>query len=299
MRKIGIVTLNGNYNLGNRLQNYALQKVVESLDYQVETLVIKPNSNLNDKTTKKIYIIEIIIRVIKIISLKDKYFLRKKRTKIFKEFTKRYINENQIFFENVNFYRDNYICFIAGSDQIWNPFYNQLDSRYFLQFAKINKRISYAASFGVSNIPKDNIKKYKTWLTNIPNLSVREKEGQNIISLTTAKESNLNLDPTLLLNRTEWLKISKKSKYKVKSPYILTYFLDGISDDIKKIIRDLKSKYNCSLINIADLKDKNGYLVGPSEFINLIDNAKIFLTNSFHGVAFAINLKTDFIAFER
>lgn len=38
-KKLGIVTLYGNYNFGNRLQNYAVQQIFRSRGYDVETIV--------------------------------------------------------------------------------------------------------------------------------------------------------------------------------------------------------------------------------------------------------------------
>ena len=32
MKKIGVITLNGNYNFGNRLQNYAMMEVLKRVD---------------------------------------------------------------------------------------------------------------------------------------------------------------------------------------------------------------------------------------------------------------------------
>ena len=39
MKKIAILTLNGQYNYGNRLQNYATQEVLKSLGFSVETII--------------------------------------------------------------------------------------------------------------------------------------------------------------------------------------------------------------------------------------------------------------------
>ena len=38
--KIGIITLNGYFNYGNRLQNYALQETLKSFGYEVETVLV-------------------------------------------------------------------------------------------------------------------------------------------------------------------------------------------------------------------------------------------------------------------
>ena len=38
---------------------------------------------------------------------------------------------------------------------------------------------------------------------------------------------------------------------------------------------------------------------GPIEFVDLVNNAKCVLTDSFHGTAFSINLHTPFFVFSR
>lgn len=49
MGKIGIITLNGYFNYGNRLQNFALQQVLKSFGYEVETIIINNIHNLNSQ----------------------------------------------------------------------------------------------------------------------------------------------------------------------------------------------------------------------------------------------------------
>ena len=51
--KIGIVTGYGLFNYGNRLQNYALQFVLEKLGHNVETLVVEPEYNCIKRIIKK------------------------------------------------------------------------------------------------------------------------------------------------------------------------------------------------------------------------------------------------------
>ena len=47
MKKVAIYTLNGNFNYGNRLQNYALQEVIKSLNYECETVILKNKITVN------------------------------------------------------------------------------------------------------------------------------------------------------------------------------------------------------------------------------------------------------------
>ena len=50
MVKIGLLTLNGYSNFGNRLQNYATQEVLNSLGFDVETII---NATVSEKTLSK------------------------------------------------------------------------------------------------------------------------------------------------------------------------------------------------------------------------------------------------------
>ena len=59
MKKVLIITLYGNFNFGNKLQNYALQEKLKSLGFEVETLVYKHTYKSKLKNIK-VYIAKII-----------------------------------------------------------------------------------------------------------------------------------------------------------------------------------------------------------------------------------------------
>lgn len=61
MKKIGIITLNDNYNYGNRLQNYAAQEFIKKIEPNAKVLTIR-NYPI---TNKKCNILENIFRIIK------------------------------------------------------------------------------------------------------------------------------------------------------------------------------------------------------------------------------------------
>ena len=51
LRKIGILTLNGYFNYGNRLQNYALQETLRTMGFEVETVINEDLFNRGRKFT--------------------------------------------------------------------------------------------------------------------------------------------------------------------------------------------------------------------------------------------------------
>lgn len=314
MRKVGIVTLNGYYNYGNRLQNYALQSVIESFDFEVETLI-----NANKPVHLETVSFYSKLKKIKNKSIKDItnrfkqdvinfYYAHEneeselQRTKIFKEFTKKHINETGFVISENEIpgnLSDVYNYFVTGSDQVWNPDYIYGSSINFLTFADKNKRIAYAPSFGVSVIPEDMKEKYKEWIKDIEHLSVREDDGAKIIRDLTKREAPVLVDPTLLLTKEKWLSISKEASNKPKEKYLLTYFLGGIPDNYKKQISQIVKKNNLKVINLGDIREKETYRTGPSEFIDYINSCSLFCTDSFHGAVFSILLEKPFIVFER
>lgn len=308
MKRIGIITLNGYFNYGNRLQNYALQEVLRSYGFEVETILNEPIKRIKEKPSffkrAKNLIegspIKKINKKIKVKLYKEKLDLE--REAIFREFSDKYIGETDFIISDNNIpddLKDRYNFFVTGSDQIWNPYYRNGSSIDFLQFANEDQRVSYAASFGISTIPREYKDNYSLWLKNFKSISVREDAGAKIIKQLTGIDVPVVLDPTMLLTKSDWLSIAKPADNKPKKRYLLTYFLGEVSTRRKREIDRLAKEYNLIVINLAQFRYQSEYLTGPSEFIDYINSATIFCTDSFHGVAFSILLETPFIVYNR
>lgn len=283
MKKIAIVTIES-MNYGNRLQNYALQTVLQSMGFSVKTL-----HRVNCTKNLKYYMKRLA-----------QYILQTKALK-FHQF------DHNIDFSDIAIGKDTYPAdlktqfdfFIAGSDQIWNPHYNFVAGKCdFLAFADDRQKISYAASFGVNEIPEERKKEFSEYLKTFKAISVREKQGVEIIKNLCTNDVNVVLDPTLLLNQEMWSKVERNSQVGKKKKYILVYALGEKSDRFTERITDLGEEYE-----IIDLraKQKNGkqLSVGPSEFLSLIKNAEMILTDSFHATVFSIIYCKKFITFNR
>lgn len=204
-------------------------------------------------------------------------------------------------------YAKKFTDIIVGSDQLWLPsglatgFYN-------LMFApdECNK-VSYASSFGVSTIPKNQKKKTKQYLERIQHLSVREAAGQKIIKDLTGRDADVILDPTMILSKEQWDKyIDDKILY--DEDYIFCMFL-GNNPEQRKTVEKLKEAVGCKIIALRHLDeyisddesfgDIAPYDIGPAEFINLIRHAKYVCTDSFHVSVFSIIYHKQFITFNR
>ena len=197
--------------------------------------------------------------------------------------------------------KDSVACF-AGSDQIWNSSTMYIDPMYYLRFAPAYKRVALAPSFGRDFVADYNVGKMSRWIGEFASLSVREDSGVKLIKDMTGRDAINLVDPTLMVDGETWKKnlgVEDKS-----TNYILAYFLDKPSDSARRAIAELKESLACEVIAIPYQFDEMDYCdkvvpTGPVEFLDLINNAKCVLTDSFHGTAFSINLHTPFYVFAR
>lgn len=275
-KKIAIVTLFGNFNFGNRLQNFAMQEFLIQQNYIVSSIY---KTDIYNKTVKKT-IKNFVRYVYALISKKGKRSLK------FWKFTKRYIkmtcvNSNKEF-ELLN---KDFDYFIVGSDQVWNPEFFDIPYEQFLLFTQSEKKIAISASFGIEKIPENKIKVVRDSLNTFNHFSVREEKAALIIKDLINKDANVVIDPTMMLEKEKWdnylTKVSPKKKY------ILVYFLGDLTEEYKKFIENVSSINNLDVIDILD--EKSGYYDSdPFDFITLISKSSLVVTDSFHGSVFSI-----------
>lgn len=292
MKKCAIVTLWGD-NFGNKLQNYALQEFLKkNYELDVYTLVYQ-----NERTKTKNGIKDKVIS--KVNSIRNKILYKKQlndRKNKFLEFSKNYINKfERIITSKEDFKKlnDEFDFFIVGSDQVWNTYWEGKNPFFYLNFVLPQKRISYAASFGINSIDKKYKDMIATELKKFNIISVREEQGKKIINEMIEKEVEVLVDPTLLLSTEEWKTFSRNSRYSnITEKYIVTYFLG--KDKHKKELRKLNKKTGYKIINLIDLNQKEFYSANPIDFVYLIKNAEYVFTDSFHACVFSIIFDKEF-----
>ena len=285
MKKAGIVTLFGEYNFGNRLQNYAVQQVLRNKGLEAETI--------------KYIGLEDDVPVIR--NEKDESRLKK-----FKKF-----NENIEFADEILYkehevperFKSDYDYIVMGSDQIWNFTFDKIFSDKALgTFVPKEKRVSFSASFGVDYAPEKGSNLYelcKNGLNDIKSISVRESAGKEIVGKLTGRDDvEVLIDPTMMLDKSEWEKVMKKPESLKTDKYILKSFLGDVSSDVWKELKRVAEENECEIIDISD-KNSPYYDMGPAEFLYLEKNAFLVATDSFHSCVFSIIFSTPFIVFER
>lgn len=295
--RIGIVTLFGNFNYGNRLQNYALHTVLSQMGHDVDTLVTLENTSALKSVFHKFFEKE-----------NGAIRLRTKgehdRDAAFSKFTDSLIPTRIVASNGSGIptqLNDEYDYFVVGSDQVWNPLWwgDSLECRcandYLLQFADASKRVAYSASFGLASLPENWVPAFREALEKYAAISVREDAGASIVEELTGRKVPVTLDPTMLLTVNQWRKIENPVACKQK--YVFQFNLGEQSDAQVKLTAELKS-LGYEIVDYMNPKCR--YFGGdPSDFLSYIDKADCVLTDSFHASVFSILFKRPFVVFDR
>jgi hypothetical protein len=301
--KIGILTIVDYDNYGNRLQNYALQKVMHNMGHEVLTVKNFHDSqpSIFKKTFKIFDLTRLIPRLKKNVYNKLRYRdINSKRSKNFAKFTQKYINESKKSYFSI---KDDYNelsdvdCFVIGSDQVWNYTFSRFSDIDFGMFTT-KPKISYAASFGITTVPSNLKEYYSERLNGIESVSVREDAGQKIVEDLTDKKATVVLDPTFLVQKAEWLELTKDCPL-YKHKFVLTYFLGEVDRETASYIRKYAERNQLLVKNLGNQKDKRLWEAGPEEFVSLFSQTEKIFTDSFHACAFSIIFEKDFEVFER
>ncbi len=324
MKKVAIISLYHNsQNYGGVLQAFALNQAIEKFGLDAYQIDYVPDVKSGDKSEaaskylKKHGLFRLMSKTARSLGkgiyskisyrhLKGEF---RKRSKVFKDFRENRIKHTApctsetIQSLTVDF--DGYIC---GSDQIWKP--TVVNDAYMLSFVNREKiKFSYAASLSVDTLSEDEKFKYSIWLRDYKGISVRERQAVDLLSPLTDIPVQWVCDPTLLLTKKEWLSHCAAYEQCEDKPYMFCYFL-GDDSIHRKMATDYAKKNNLRIVTIPNLQkqpravdarfgDDRLYDVSPLDFVSLISGAEIVFTDSFHAVAFSLNLETPFFVFER
>ncbi|MFV3327961.1 polysaccharide pyruvyl transferase family protein [Pseudomonas sp. NY15372] len=300
--KIALITIHWANNYGAALQVYACAQSlsrfgqVSVIDYRCEY------------TSKGMQLFRFGWGIRDLLRLgKDllRIFPRYRVIKKFSEFNAKNLSVTRIIRTDEDFKKlvSDFDVFVSGSDQIWNPKIvsdlGRLDGRFFLDFAQDKKRISYASSMGTYKYSPQEIKSVASYLNKYQFISVRESDTAVTLQEILGRSVEHVLDPTLLMNKSEWLSgCSKKTEN--RSGYILIYALKK-DKLLKEVVEKTSSLLGLKVYSIDQDPvinyrcDRHMMDVGPDEFVELFSNASFVITNSFHGTAFSVNLNIPFI----
>lgn len=297
-RKTATVTWIKYHNFGTCLQAYALQQVILGLGFQNEILDDSLIGNEKKKCTLRVVINKLYCLVKKCVLFK--FYCRTNASfELYQQFKNKYllINEDILPLHSV---ADKYDIFICGSDQIWFPSEHIFFPYYYLDFTQ-KKKIAYAPSIGVPVYPECFKLKVKPLLEQFSSLSVREKEGADLLAEFVNKPISTVLDPTLLLTKSHWERFIQDTG-KQEKDYILCYFLtpnQWYLDYVKRFAAQKNLPVKIFATHVRYVNWKNLLFAGPEEFLNAIYKSTYFFTDSFHGSVFSILFEKRFYTFQR
>lgn len=303
MKKVGIITMHRVKNCGSILQAYALQQKILELGYKCEIIdYVYPNKEhliyLNKLNSRKKSLKTFLSdRIYFLLTLKRNYKM--------KNFLQTNLILSKIKYESQELIKRNppiYDLYCTGSDQVWNSRFNCNDDVFYMSFCKLTSNIfSYASSSTVKDCADENNLKY---LCKYKNISVREKTSQDELQKHFGKKVQINLDPTLLIDGTCWTTLLSLPKRIIKRPYVLFYILTYSFNpypDVEKLVSEIIKQTHLypvflygSVKRTIKFGAKNILNAGPLEFFNLINNAEIVITSSFHGTCFSILQNKNF-----
>lgn len=292
--KIGIFTWHYYQNFGSALQCFALQSILESMGEDVKVINYR-NPKFGSVNIFKENICYILAPILQCVS---------KRFKLSNLlFRKKYINETRLVrtSEEICEISKHFDVIVYGSDQIWAP--NLLNTIYLGEHVDSTvRKISYAASIGLNNIPDNLLPTYKYLLGSFYKIGIREQEGKDLIKAKCDMDSTVVLDPTLMLDVQIYSNMQRKVNG-IKQPYLFCYFLNT-EHHYKDRVQKYAYKHNLQIIGVSDQTTDNEWMtrltgLGADQFLWLINHAETIMTDSYHGSIFSLLFHKNLWIFQR
>nr|WP_274636841.1 polysaccharide pyruvyl transferase family protein [Microbacterium bovistercoris] len=304
-KRIGVVTINDDANFGNRLQAFALQRALATLGATVEFIRNTPPPMSRKFLAKRaLHAVRAdgpiaVMRRNATQAVGRRHqgdngmgggiddssrreaiaaFARENLTITAEDFTERSSGD----------WAARYDFVIVGSDQVWNFGFRNGHDIDFLTFASPEKRIAYAASFGVHNIPSYLRERYRTGLNGLSRISVREQRGAEIVEELTGRTVPVVVDPTLLLTRDQWAPVRRAPPTEPTGRYAAQFFLGESTREQQAAVSALAERRNAALVDLNDLQDPHIAAMSPGGFVEILANAEFVATDSFHTGVFAL-----------
>ena len=315
--KIGILTQPLHNNYGGLLQNFALQQVLKGMGHDVETLdwdakYSKLRMWLSRGKQMLLYQINKQVEAPRYKPNDAEFNYISQHTH---KFIDRYLSvcpdraERREELRRIANMRQ-YEAMVVGSDQVWRPDYNPWLKAMFLDFTEgMNmKRVTYAASFGTSTwtFSPAMTESCALLAKKFDLITVREKSGVDRCREHLGVEAIHVLDPTMLLDKEDYIRVVEAEKEPVSAGTLFHYILDP-SDEKKALIESVATKQGlhpftvmpkCQAENRTKLDVKNRIedCVFPTvtSWLRGFMDSKMVIVDSFHGAVFSIIFNKPF-----
>ncbi len=309
---IGVITLEGQFNYGNRLQLFATMKMYESLGYIPVELRRGFGVPLSFSERAGSFYKEHYMRN-GAKAIDPNKLSTGNRLAAFQRFGSATCREIT---KSSDIDCDTFAYFSVGSDQVWNPTLAQVPDRstsnlvarayhgrgdalraksmldwYFLGFCQPEQRIALAPSVGNDSLGGQQLELLAKGVQNFKKVSVRENRGAELIRDCAGIEAEVICDPTLTLSAKDWRAVAADG-LTPSEPYVFTYLLGGSSKEALEVLDVVTDHGRIPVIPLSDRQKPGEPDAGPAEFIDLIDHATHVVTDSFHAAVFSSILQT-------
>ncbi len=310
MRTFGIVSYNiyCNFtNYGSALQSWALCQAVGRLGFRARLVdyrpdVLKDANPLDpfrlmwDRDPESRRLCELSLPAIRVNAAKFDRFYRER----FDRTAKRYTSSN---FASVASDEglDGFVC---GSDTIFCiDEFKGFDDGYYANYPVMRDgyAVSYAASFGDAHFDAASYATLDERLRNFKALGLRESRFVEYVKSRVSVPVRRTVDPTLLLTAADYDRLAAPRL--VEKPYLLLYSRRYDAAMFAAADR-LAAERGWTVVDISLRADNAGrhrmfYEAGVEEFLSLVRHAAFVVTNSFHGLIFAVQYARPFAVFSR
>lgn len=290
--KTKTITIHALDNCGSGLQAYALQQALIQHGIENEIIDYRPWYIYNNGRP-----------------LNWKFFVKRivygkglrKRWQVYNKFVSEYLITTKKTYKtykdlcNADLRAD---CFIAGSDQIWNSYFEcGKDRAYYLEFVGSQRKVSYAASLGRNIFDSSKLEFMKKNVELFSLITVREKSACDVFASVGINSTQV-CDPTFLISAEYYRKREHRVLDEKFGDYILVYLTEA-SELLDKVVEKLRNRYQAKVVYVGSFRNRcrcdiNLTDVGPWEFIGLIDGASYIIAGSFHASVFSSILKRNF-----
>lgn len=183
-----------------------------------------------------------------------------------------------------------YDALVAGSDQIWfDP-----EPWYFLAGEGPRRRVIYAASRPWGTPSEAFAHAFRTWAPGLTSISVREEEGVACCA-ALGRRSTWVADPTLLLTEAQWRAFAGTAPRR-RVAYFVRDFPVAVRQMLAARVKRLGGY--AAWVGVqgaeADLGSPYDTWPTPLQWVALLASAEEVVTNSFHGLCFAVLFRRPF-----
>lgn len=282
--KIAILTHPVRCNYGGALQAFALQRYLHDKGYEVVIIDLHRPAPLLSRLH---HWVERNILHRRFTKFAERYMLRTPRVTSLEQLRNAVADCDAV---------------IVGSDQVWRlSMVHDVERHYFLDFVPNGcRRIAYAASFGLSDLEPCGEKLYndiKDLVSQFAAISVREADGVDICKKHWNVDAQQVLDPTLLAGREVFEPLAQEAQ--PSRGELFYYFLGNRGDEVAHLHRLAhgagKRAFTVNAGHTLRVsKFAFAFYPSPEQWIAAFRDAEVVVTDSFHGVCFALLFNKPF-----